>query len=524
MKHHSISKRFWVVLAPLKTAIAMSCPEDSNKSGIRVRRDTMVTVEDGDTQPTPRHIPLVPVTGSGEPISRPQQSAHPMSFPGLSVQPDPINGVLRSDTLKHKRRATGERDLAKELIDFFHDTPPPPGNSMSSPGTIEEKHEKKHKRFSLWPFKRKSKTAVKKLNGGTPGAIKLPDSAVAGRTTGGYRHIAISIPIEFDHLEPVAAAPQTERPIESDGAEQVDPSKSPVQNTVPDLTVTGDGLLSPPRCLNGGSTHGSDGEGKLGRPESSYSRSSDTSVGAHNMIATPFPELTALPKGSASSRAAMKKDFPNQKHPNQERSLRRRPILGDQPNHDETLPDSRPRWSMDPGLLRKRPSTPESFYTTSTELIFSEAATIRIPSPQTAAELSEFPHAIGSDPESNSYYTPELSRSSLTVSSRETADAGDPRWDSLPPFSFSAQCHDSLDGFSLPDSALYVGEYYRPHTLSEIASMESVPSTPEFPRTSRFTPVTTTAATHPRQSGKAPLRHIGTVPTGQTSNRFSTFS
>ncbi|KAK0729787.1 hypothetical protein B0H67DRAFT_8944 [Lasiosphaeris hirsuta] len=36
-----------------------------------------------------------------------------------------------------------------------------------------------------------------------PPAIRLPDSAVAGRTIGGYRHIDISIPAEHVHLDAV---------------------------------------------------------------------------------------------------------------------------------------------------------------------------------------------------------------------------------------------------------------------------------------------------------------------------------
>jgi hypothetical protein len=51
----------------------------------------------------------------------------------------------------------------------------------------------KHSGFRL--FKRKKVKKVPK----PPGLMKLPDSAISARTRRGSRHIAISIPIEFDH-------------------------------------------------------------------------------------------------------------------------------------------------------------------------------------------------------------------------------------------------------------------------------------------------------------------------------------
>ncbi|CAI4211362.1 unnamed protein product, partial [Parascedosporium putredinis] len=44
---------------------------------------------------------------------------------------------------------------------------------------------------------RRSKSAPRK-----PVPIRLPDTAVAGTTIGGHRHIAISIPVEYSPFGP----------------------------------------------------------------------------------------------------------------------------------------------------------------------------------------------------------------------------------------------------------------------------------------------------------------------------------
>lgn len=140
----------------------------------------------------------------------------------------------------------GEREALKELAAFLRNVSPPPGHMMSLPdptsptatlssvaSSLRRHNSIKMKkrsplRLALGLFRRSSVSGSKKkglwrkrsvsqlqrersvssLNtrGKTkrrrPPRIKLPDTAVAGTTTGGFRHIAISIPIEHAHLSP----------------------------------------------------------------------------------------------------------------------------------------------------------------------------------------------------------------------------------------------------------------------------------------------------------------------------------
>jgi len=69
---------------------------------------------------------------------------------------------------------------------------PPPENFMSIP----ESDEMSMKRSPLKIFGRR-----KRKRQYPPKLLQLPDSAVSAKTTSGARHIAISIPIEYDYLE-----------------------------------------------------------------------------------------------------------------------------------------------------------------------------------------------------------------------------------------------------------------------------------------------------------------------------------
>jgi len=81
---------------------------------------------------------------------------------------------------------------------------PPPNNFMSFP----DSEQKSTKRSRLKMFgKQKQKKEI------TPKLLRLPDSAVSAKTTDGARHIAISIPIEYDHLE-AKVSPLRQAPVQ----------------------------------------------------------------------------------------------------------------------------------------------------------------------------------------------------------------------------------------------------------------------------------------------------------------------
>jgi hypothetical protein len=103
----------------------------------------------------------------------------------------------------HQRHSSNEtalldenRDSMKALADFLMKSEPPPNNWISNQSD-DDKSLSHIKRSAFKLFgKKKNKKRPK-----PPRLLQLPDSAVAAKTIGGARHIAISIPIEHDHFD-----------------------------------------------------------------------------------------------------------------------------------------------------------------------------------------------------------------------------------------------------------------------------------------------------------------------------------
>ncbi|KAJ4408859.1 hypothetical protein N0V82_009622 [Gnomoniopsis sp. IMI 355080] len=144
----------------------------------------------------------------------------------------------RSRYLPRESRWTvaGDHEAVRELTNFLRNVTPPPTNIMSVPspttttlssmssirrrksktktGTLLKvirlfrKGSKKNKlspRSTSRSKKRPASPGLKQSltkKGRRPPRIKLPDTAISGRTVDGHRHIAISIPIEHAHLGP----------------------------------------------------------------------------------------------------------------------------------------------------------------------------------------------------------------------------------------------------------------------------------------------------------------------------------
>lgn len=87
-----------------------------------------------------------------------------------------------------------EGDL-RQLVDFLRLTPPP-SNYMSIPDHLSSSDEEVRRRSKLRLFLKRGKSQKRQR----PRSITLPDSAVSAKTIGGYRHIAISIPLEYSHF------------------------------------------------------------------------------------------------------------------------------------------------------------------------------------------------------------------------------------------------------------------------------------------------------------------------------------
>jgi hypothetical protein len=99
-------------------------------------------------------------------------------------------GDLHDTMLLGERiRAQRARDDIAALVDFLKNHPPPPDNYMSRP--YEDDEDSRGRWSKIRKIGRRSKSMPKQQQ-----HIRLPDSAVVGVTTGGHRHIAISIPLE----------------------------------------------------------------------------------------------------------------------------------------------------------------------------------------------------------------------------------------------------------------------------------------------------------------------------------------
>ncbi|EJP68357.1 uncharacterized protein BBA_02359 [Beauveria bassiana ARSEF 2860] len=96
-----------------------------------------------------------------------------------------------ADNMRRRR----SRDDVAALIEFLRSNEPPASNFMAQPYSNKEEGERGRWVKLNVMGKRRSKSMSRTLP-----PIRLPDSAVAGVTTGGHRHIAISIPLEASHF------------------------------------------------------------------------------------------------------------------------------------------------------------------------------------------------------------------------------------------------------------------------------------------------------------------------------------
>ncbi len=97
-----------------------------------------------------------------------------------------------SDLLKPET----DRESVINLAKFLRTTDPPANNYMSLPDADQRQFQDRR-----LPFKMLRRQTSKKSSDNLVRTLRLPDSAVAAKTSQGHWHIAISIPVEFDHQE-----------------------------------------------------------------------------------------------------------------------------------------------------------------------------------------------------------------------------------------------------------------------------------------------------------------------------------
>ncbi|KAK4102064.1 hypothetical protein N658DRAFT_485451 [Parathielavia hyrcaniae] len=488
----------------------MSCSEAGNAvGGIRVRRDTQVTVEDcRDSVERRRHPPFTTTirsAGLGEHTTpwQQQRSSRANASPAASGSSHPVREGLRSDALdRTMAKKREEEHTTQDLVDFLRKTSPPPGNPMSRLTLVDKRHEKKSKRFPFWPFRKRKETITTSER--TSGLIKLPDSAVAGTTIGGHRYIAISIPIEHAHMSPVP------RPTASSPAGRLGndtlvgelAGDGPGARESQDWDETNyttpardDMRLLPCQLSNG------DARQKTARPP--RARFGSVSVGAHNMTPKHYmPELTAQPKGMAGVPVDVMDGMPGQS-----RSLCHRPVLHPVSAHEARLQDGEAIQSTDTTLLNKLESVAESSHaTSSSELVCSDAETVNITSSQSTAEISP------SSDESGSFHTAGPAQSPLVSPHLDSTERGDPSMQSPAASNFSALCDPSTSQTSspselaFPQRILFSHGFHQPHALSAITSVDSLSlSTPQDARSPSMAPFVPLAEHQPSRTS---LRQI----------------
>lgn len=131
---------------------------------------------------------------------------------GRDTRPRSHEGELRRGSSSRSKNGEG----LQSFTEFLQETPPPVYNIMSIPDNFSIASEDGSWTKLFRTIRRRRRKGRRRHQ---PPIIKLPDSAVAGTTIGGHRHIAISIPIEHSYLRSTA---QSQLPIsESIDAEAI---------------------------------------------------------------------------------------------------------------------------------------------------------------------------------------------------------------------------------------------------------------------------------------------------------------
>ncbi|KAK8042170.1 hypothetical protein PG993_006693 [Apiospora rasikravindrae] len=206
---------------------------------------------------------------------------------------------------------TGRETDLLDMLEFLRRTPPP-DNYMSIPDNLSvssAEDEKWRSKFKVFRSKRKARRKRRK----TP-IIRLPDTAIAGQTTGGHRHIAISIPLEYTHFGP---NPPTQYPVfDTSGLDlvrEIEARFGPIRTSTGERgTVT---VLRPVE---------EDRESFISEP-TSQSHNSSIPQDRPSALHAPPPPRQGQPSPPAQQRSSIK-DFGQSKHtPSSDRiSLHRR--------------------------------------------------------------------------------------------------------------------------------------------------------------------------------------------------------
>ncbi|KAK8873783.1 hypothetical protein PGQ11_004297 [Apiospora arundinis] len=240
------------------------------------------------------------------------------------------------------RELLGETSRENDLLDMleFLRRTPPPDNYMSVPDNFSissSEDEKWKSKFKVFRSKRKSRRKRRKAP-----IIRLPDTAVAGQTTGGHRHIAISIPLEYTHFGP---DPPTQYPVfDTSGLDlvrEIEARFGPIRTSTGERgTVT---VLRPVE---------EDRESFMSEPTSQSHNSSIPQDRLSALHAPPPPRQGNVPAPSAQQGSSVK-DFGRSKH-TPSSSKDEKAYVGE----EEKLDSGEPAYGLSPfGRAEKKPGS-----------------------------------------------------------------------------------------------------------------------------------------------------------------------
>ncbi|KUJ23531.1 uncharacterized protein LY89DRAFT_663947 [Mollisia scopiformis] len=234
-------------------------PRTFSNDSVHISKEVSVTSSRVPTPPVQRSMysPMPPslVQRPASAISRPFSiSAGQVTRWNSMSKNSEKSSLFQMRTEMGRRRSSVDPDLLesnresmKALSDFLMTREPPPTNWVSAQSSDDDKSLNSFKRSAYKLFgksKKKKKSKQQKL-------LRLPDSAVAARTSRGARHIAISIPLVHDHMEFVRS--DTPTPETRMGKrERTDRAAVHVLKPLHELRESGSiHITSPPRSSNG---------------------------------------------------------------------------------------------------------------------------------------------------------------------------------------------------------------------------------------------------------------------------------
>lgn len=179
----------------------------------------------------------------------------PKAFRQLSNSSSILSDIFRhpdtsEDLLCKKIKRANELDACPDLFDFLRNKTPPPENYMSSSDLLKGGEPLARKKKGVLGFLgrklrrgRKARQTSSSAASTPAPPIRLPDSAISGRTIGGHRHIAISIPLEHANIDGVVENP---RPPAEPAPDEPAPDEPAPEVTVPDDAVSAEPVPTEP--------------------------------------------------------------------------------------------------------------------------------------------------------------------------------------------------------------------------------------------------------------------------------------